>query len=154
MPKELTSRQLEIAAMLSRNGLYIIGNPTFQGWTGVAVVLDAKESEGKPGRLFSLIPGEELSTDAEAWAEKGSYVAGGPFSVQSCQEQERIDDATEEFMSTQEHEVKFWRQFAHQAEPFLKHYEMVMRANNQPERADAARELLKSITPIDSLQHE
>lgn len=149
MQEGVTSRQLEIAAMLSRNGLYIIANPMFPTWTGVAVVCDANEKEGKPGRLFQLVAGEELSTNPDAWEAKGSYVAGGPYSIQSCEEQERIDEVVELNQELIADELKFWRTFATKAAPFLTSYFDILSRLKMKEANDV-KELLDSVKPIDT----
>lgn len=142
----MTPHSLEIAAMLSRDGLYVLGNSLYQGWTGVALVLDANKN-GQPGQVFNLVPMTELSTDPELWRDKGIFIAGGPFSVQTCEERERVDDANEVNQELAENELKFWRIFATQVRPILLHYQKLVKGFEC--ESELVQELLDKVEPLD-----
>lgn len=140
--------EIEIAAMLSRSGLYVIGNPMFPLYTGTVVVMGADEKAGVIGRVFELTPGRELSTDPEHWAQMGTYVAGGPYSIQQCEEDEREEDERENQQIKDADELTFWRNFAAQALPFLTSYAGIL-SRLKMEAAEPVQALIDSVKPLE-----
>lgn len=136
--------QLELDAMLTRNGVWILGDSNLPGLAMPVVVSGADEKLGYPGKMNALVQGKRCPTNASHWKPE-TIVTGGPFTAHTCalalrNEEER--DISEELL---ESELDTWKRLMMACLPMMEFAVRTLHATGDHDAAKVGEEVLQEI---------
>ena len=135
--------QLELAAVLSRDGLYILADSRVPNATIPVVVMG--------GQLYSLRIQEELSVAKDKWTDT-AYFAGGPYTAELCAEMTRQAESDEYRMELLESELAFWKSMVTKMEPAMALLRDMLMSAGRQDVAMQTQDILNELVPIAQAQ--
>jgi hypothetical protein len=110
--------QLEMEAMLRKNGVYVLGDPDRPHFTMPVVVAGADEATGRAGQMHALVCGGQIPKDVNG-LHLSVTVAGGPFTYETCELATRDDEIREVEKELAECELETWKAIVASMLPIL-----------------------------------
>lgn len=138
---------LELVSILSRNGVYVLSDSKYPGFSMPIVVSGAIPDENILGSMHVLVCGAPVSPDSSQWRETVT-VSGGPFTAETCEEATRADELREIESELTECELDAWKGIVERSLPILAVMADLLRAMGRESEAAAAKDVIADIEKI------